>query len=299
MHAPAPARFSTASLVRFGLVTLIWGSTWLIIRTQLTVPVSWSVTWRFLLGGAVMFALCVATGRRLRLGWRGHGFALAMAVFQFCLNFNLVYRAEQHLTSGLVALAFALLIVPNAVLSWLFLGQRVSGGFALGSGIGIIGIALLFARDLMAPGDGSGVLLGMVLALAGVLSASVGNVLQASPAGRAQPLEGGLAWSMLYGGLLNAAVALVVAGPPQFDWTFSYMAGLAWLAVVASAGAFSLYYALIRDIGAGKAAYTGVVIPFVAMALSTVFEGYVWSPLAGAGAVLAGVGLFIALRSRG
>ena len=299
MHAPAPARFSTASLVRFAIVTLIWGSTWLIIRTQLTVPVSWSVAWRFLIGGAVMAALCLATGRTLRLSRRGHGFALAMAVFQFCLNFNLVYRAEQHLTSGLVALAFALLIVPNALLSWLFLGQRVSGGFVLGSGIGIAGIGLLFARDLLAPGAGGEVALGMVLALAGVLSASVGNVLQASPAGRAQPLEGGLAWSMLYGGLLNAAVALVVAGAPQFDWSFSYMAGLGWLAVVASAGAFTLYYALIRDIGAGKAAYTGVVIPFVAMALSTLFEGYLWSPQAVAGAVLAGVGLVIALRSRG
>jgi drug/metabolite transporter (DMT)-like permease len=299
MHAPAPARFSTASLVRFAVVTLIWGSTWLIIRTQLTVPVSWSVAWRFLIGGAVMAALCLATGRTLRLSRRGHGFALAMAVFQFCLNFNLVYRAEQHLTSGLVALAFALLIVPNALLSWLFLGQRVSGGFVLGSGIGIAGIGLLFARDLLAPGAGGEVALGMVLALAGVLSASVGNVLQASPAGRAQPLEGGLAWAMLYGGLLNAAVALVVAGPPQFDWSISYVVGLGWLAVVASAGAFTLYYALIRDIGAGKAAYTGVVIPFVAMALSTLFEGYLWSPQAVAGAVLAGVGLVIALRSRG
>jgi len=303
MHAPAPrpqsGGFSTASLVRFALVTLIWGSTWLIIRTQLTVPVSWSVAWRFLLGSAVMFSLCLVTGKTVRLGWRGHGFALLMAVFQFSLNFNLVYRAEQHLTSGLVALAFALLIVPNAVLSSVFLGQRVSGGFALGSGIGIVGIALLFARDLMAPGDGGAVLLGVALALAGVLSASVGNVLQASPAGRAQPLEGGLAWAMLYGGTLNAIVALALVGPPQFDTSISYLAGLAFLAVVASAGAFSLYYALIRDIGAGKAAYTGVVVPFVAMALSTVFEGYVWSPLAGTGAVLAALGLVIALRSRG
>jgi drug/metabolite transporter (DMT)-like permease len=299
MHAPAPPRFTTASLVRFGLVTLIWGSTWLIIRTQLTVPVSWSVAWRFLLGGTVMFALCLVTGKTLRLGWRGHLFALAMAVFQFSLNFNLVYRAEQHLTSGLVALAFALLIVPNALLSWAFLGQRVSGGFALGSGIGIVGIGLLFARDLLAPGGGDAVLTGVVLALTGVLCASVGNVLQASPAGRAQPLEGGLAWAMLYGGLMNAVVALLLVGPPQFDTSFSYMAGLAFLAVVASAGAFSLYYALIRDIGAGKAAYTGVVIPFVAMALSTLFEGYQWSPLAGAGAVLAAAGLVIALRSRG
>jgi drug/metabolite transporter (DMT)-like permease len=287
--------------VRFAIVTMIWGSTWLVIRTQLaSVPPSWSVAWRFLLAATVMFALCLVTGKSLRIGRRGHGFALVMGVFQFALNFNLVYRAEHYLTSGLVALAFALLIVPNALLSWLFLGQRVSMGFIIGSVIGIAGIGLLFARDLVAPGADPVLLLtGLALALGGVLSASVGNVLQAGPLGRSLPLEGGIAWSMAYGGLLNVAIAWSLAGPPVFDMSPGYMAGLGWLAVVASAGAFSLYYALIRDIGAGKAAYTGVVIPFVAMGLSTVFEGYRWSPQAAAGAALAAVGLVVALRSRG
>jgi drug/metabolite transporter (DMT)-like permease len=158
---------------------------------------------------------------------------------------------------------------------------------------------MMFARDLMLPGaDGGEIALGLGLALAGVLSASVANVMQASPMGRALPLEGGLAWSMLYGGLLNAGVARVVAGPPVVDWSWGYLAGVAYLAVVASALAFSLYYALIRAVGPGKAAYTGVIIPVVAMALSTVFEAYRWTPMAAAGAALAMLGLVVALRSR-
>jgi drug/metabolite transporter (DMT)-like permease len=287
-------------LVYFGIVTLIWGSTWLVIKTQLgVVPVSWSVAWRFLLGGSVMMLLCLATGKSLRLDRRGHGFALAIAVSQFVLNFNLVYRAEQHVTSGLVALTFALLIVPNTLLSAVFLGQKFTARFAIGSLIGIVGLVLLFARDLMLPGaDGGEIGLGLALGLAGVLAASIANVMQASPAGRALPLEGGLAWSMLYGGLLNAGVARGVAGPPVVDWSPGYLAGVAYLAVVASALAFSLYYALIRQVGPGKAAYTGVIIPVVAMALSTVFEGYLWTPLAVAGAALAMVGLVVALGSR-
>lgn len=307
MHAPAPAnpytagRFTPRMMVYFLIVTMIWGSTWLVIKTQLgAVPTSWSVAWRFLLGASVMLVMCLVTGKSLRLPWRGHGFALVIAVMQFVLNFNLVYRAEQHLASGLVSLSFALLMIPNAVLSVVFLGQRITPRFAFGSAIGIAGVMMMFARDLMTAGADTGAIkLGLGLALAGVLSASIANVMQASKAGRSLPLEGGLAWSMAYGGLLNAATAWIIAGPPVIDLSPVYLAGLAYLGIVASAIAFSLYYALIREVGPGNAAYNGVVVPLVAMSLSTIFEGYVWSPLAVAGSILAIIGLAVALRSRG
>ena len=92
---------------------------------------------------------------------------------------------------------------------------------------------------------------------------------------------------------------MALAGPPVMDWSPAYLAGLAYLGIVASAVAFSLYYALIRQVGPGKAAYSGVVIPIVAMGLSTLFEGYQWTVLAAAGGLLAMAGLVVALRSRG
>lgn len=306
MHAPAPRtdstaeRFTPRTLVYFCIITLIWGSTWLVIKTQLgVVPASWSVAWRFLLGGAVMLGMCLVTGKTLRLGLRGHGFAMLISVMQFSLNFNLVYRAEQHVTSGLVALGFALLVVPNAILSAMFLGRPITARFALGSALGIVGVGMMFARDILMPGvDDGEMFLGLGLTLAGVLSASVANVMQASATGRSLPLEGGLAWSMAYGGVLNAAVAWTLAGPPAFDWSPGYVAGLAYLGIVASAVAFSLYYAIIRAVGPGKAAYSGIVVPLVAIGLSTVFEGYQWTILAAAGAVLAIIGFVVALRGR-
>jgi drug/metabolite transporter (DMT)-like permease len=296
-----PGRFTPRLLLYFAIVTMIWGSTWLVITTQLgSVPASWSVAWRFLVGGTVMMTVCLSTGKSLWMDRRGHLFAIGIAVMQFALNFNLVYRAEQHVTSGLVALSFALLIVPNTLLAAAFLGQKFTPRLAIGSLIGIVGVGMMFARDLAMPGsDTPEIGLGIALAIGGVLSASVGNIMQATRVGRSLPLEGGLAWSMLYGGLINAAIAWGLAGPPVMDWSPAYLAGLAYLAVVASALAFSLYYRLIRAIGPGKAAYTGVIIPVVAMALSTVFEAYVWTPLAVAGGMLALAGLAVALRSRG
>lgn len=284
----------------FLIITLIWGSTWLVIKTQLgVVPPSWSVAYRFLIGGGAMLLLCGLTGRSLRLDAAGHRFALVIAVSQFVLNFNLVYRAEQHVTSGLVALCFALLVVPNAVFAAIFLGQRISWRFALGAAMGIAGVAMLTAHDLFdSDVPRADVAEGLALTLAGVLSASVANVMQASPAGRRLPLEGGLAWSMAYGGLLNAGLALAIAGPPVVEWSWGYGAGLLYLGLIASALAFSLYYSIIRAVGPGTAAYSGVLVPLVAMSLSTVFEGYRWTWLAVAGGLLALSGLVVALRSR-
>jgi drug/metabolite transporter (DMT)-like permease len=293
--------FSPRIWLSFAIVTMIWGSTWLVIKTQLgTVPASWSVTWRFLLAGTVMFLISYARGKSLRLTARGHGFAMLVAIMQFTLNFNFVYRAEAYVASGLVALSFALLVVPNAIMAAMFLGQRITLRFGIGSLIGIVGLALMFGRDVLNPAAaGTATLIGLALAIAGMLSASVANVMQAAPAGRRQPLEAGLAWAMLYGTMANAAVAWFVSGPPVFEFSWGYAAGVAYLGIVASALAFSLYYAMIRDVGPGKAAYTGVVVPLVAMGLSTIFEGYVWTPVAGFGAALAILGLVVALRSRG
>ncbi len=293
-------RFPMRIWVYFWLVSLIWGATWLVIKYQVEeVPASWAATWRFLVAGVVMFGYCLAARKTLRLSPAEHRLAALMGLMQFVLNFNFVYRAEEHVTSGLVALTFALLVVPNALFSRLFLGTRVGWQFMLGGVIAIVGVGMMFGRDILQSGTaGDEVALGLGLSLAALVSVSIANVLGASPRGRAQPLEGSIAWSMLYGTVINIAVAFVLAGPPVMVWTPGYLAGLAYLAVIGSAVAFLLYYQMIRAMGAGRAAYSAVVIPIVAMAISTVFEGYVWSGLAIIGATLALTGLVVALRAR-
>jgi drug/metabolite transporter (DMT)-like permease len=296
--APAVGRFTPRAWGAFIGCTLIWGCTWFVIRTQLgEVPASWSVTWRFLLGAAVMFGLCIVRRKSLRLSARQHGFAILVAVSQFVLNFNLVYRSEQYLASGLVSLTFAFLLVFNTLLAALFLGQRVTGRFVLGSCVGLAGVGLLFAPDLARPDSGA-MGLGLALAFGGVLSASIANVLQGTRFGRAMPLEAGIAWAMAWGALFDGALAWALAGPPVISFTPVYLAGLAYLGIVASAVAFSLYYVLIRTVGPGQAAWNGVVVPVVAMALSTFLEDWQWTATAVAGIALALVGLAIALTAK-
>jgi drug/metabolite transporter (DMT)-like permease len=103
---------------------------------------------------------------------------------------------------------------------------------------------------------------------------------------------------MLYGTVANALFAWALHGPPVVETRAGYWAGLLYLGVIASAIAFTLYFQVIRAIGPAKAAYSSLIIPVIAMGLSTLFEGYKWSLLAVAGGALALIGLTIALKSR-
>lgn len=306
MRDPAPATPATPhALLRwrvaapFLLVALIWGSTWYVITGQIAqVPPSWSVTYRFALATPAMFALALATGKSLRLGRAGQGLALALGLFQFCGNFNFVYRAEQHLTSGVVAVMFALLLVPNALFARALLGQRITPRFMAGSVVAIAGVALLLAEEARTAPLGGNIALGVALAVGGILSASIANVIQAGETGRALPLASLLAWAMLYGTGIDAAVAWATAGPPVVPRDPAFWAGTAWLALAGSVVTFPLYYGIVRAIGPGRAAYNGVLVVVVAMLISTLIEGYAWSPLAVGGAVLGMAGMLIALRAR-
>jgi drug/metabolite transporter (DMT)-like permease len=291
--------FEPRVLFPFLLITLIWGSTWLVIRDQLgTVPAGWSVTYRFMIAAAAMFALARFRGDSLRVGREGHVLALLFGIPQFCLNFNFVYAAEHYITSGLVAVVFALLLVPNSALGWLFLKHRMTGRFLLGSAIAMAGVALLFVQELRHSDVPNGeVLLGIGLTLVAVLSASVSNVMQASERLRHRPVAAMLAWGMFYGLLVDAAFAWFLHGAPVVEARWGYWFGLFYLGLFASALAFTIYFRLIRLIGPARSAYSSLLVPVIAMALSTVFEGYRWSTLAVAGGILALIGLIIALRS--
>jgi drug/metabolite transporter (DMT)-like permease len=286
-------------LIPFILVTLIWGSTWIVIKDQLNVvPPSWSVTYRFLTGGIVMMIVAALTKAPLRLGRDGQIFAALLGVAQFMFNFNFVYRAELYITSGLVAVVFALLFVPNALFARIFLGHEMSRRFIAGSAIAVTGIALLFINE--ARGDDAAqtaTLTGIAFTLAGVVSASTANVMQASQRAKALPMAAMLGWAMLWGAGFDALFAWFTAGPPVMDWRPSYLVGILFLGVIASALAFSLYFSTIRDIGPARAAYSSTIIPVIAMGFSTVFEGFVWTGLAVAGSIIALTGMVVALSS--
>jgi drug/metabolite transporter (DMT)-like permease len=292
--------FRTVTLP-FILFTAIWGSTWIVIRGQLgTVPPQWSVAYRFTIAAVAMALIAAAKGDGLRLGRGGLTAAIFLGFTQFCINFDAVYLAERHITSGVVATVFALLLIPSSLMGWAFLGQRPTQRFAWSSLVAVTGIALLFVHELRAHAASTRqVVSGIGITLIGMIGASIANVVQARPEIRRFPLFPLLAWSMAAGAVIDALFAFALTGPPAFDPRPAYWAGLLYLALAASVLTFTLYYPVIRRIGPAKAAYSSVIVPIIAMGFSTWLEDYHWTSLTIAGAVLALGGMAAALsRSR-
>ncbi|WP_118857879.1 DMT family transporter [Sphingomonas mesophila] len=294
-----------AVIVPFIIFTLIWGSTWIVIRDQLGpggdgVPAQWSVAYRFILAAAAMFAVARWKGDDLRPTRPMLVAAAVVGISQFTINFNAVYMAEHYVTSGLVATVFALLMLPNALLAWWMLGHRPTGRFLGASAIAAAGIGLLFIHELRSNPtvDGRTLAIGIAWTIVGLLGASLSNVYQARGPVQKLPLFALLAWAMLIGALCDVVIAFALAGPPVIDPRPAYWLGLAWLALAASVLCFSLYYPVVRRIGPGKAAYSSAIVPIIAMALSTAFEGFRWTTLAAAGAALAIGGMVLALWTR-
>lgn len=286
-------------IIPFLLTGTIWGSTWFVITGQIDgVPAAWSVFYRFALATPAMFIVAWLMKRRLALTGPEHKLALLVGIFQFSGNFLFVYHSEHYVTSGIVAMMFALLMVPNAFFARIFIGERVQGGFVLGSLVAIAGVSLLLFHEWQTAPLGDGVGFGIVLAMAGILAASIANVVQANPIGRAVPMVSLIAWAMLYGTLFDLGFAFLTAGPPPLPARTEYWVGIIYLALIGSVVTFPLHYNLVREIGAGRTAYNSILTISVAMLLSTLFEDYRWTALTATGMGLAVLGMVLALKAR-
>ena len=287
----------TSSASLFAICTVIWGSTWLAITWQLgIVPPTVSVAYRFALAAVFLGAWCVATGRSLRFPRAEHARLAAWGAMNFGLNYVCVYRAEAHVSSGLVAVVFSTIVFMSPIGMRLFFGAPLTARIAAAATLGVVGVALLFLPELGEIGQGGNVAAGVAFALAATALATGGNLIAVRNHRAGLPLFPATAWGMLYGAAVAAVIATVQGDGWSFDTRAPYVLSLLYLAAFGSVVAFAAYLTLLGRIGAGRSSYVGVSTPVVAMLLTTFFEGYRWAWPAVLGVALAVAGNVLALR---
>ena len=286
------------NIALFLVPALIWGSTWHAITWQLgTVAPEVSVVYRFAAASLLLALGCVATGRSLKFSLRDHAFLAGLGLLMICVNYNLIYWAERIVVSGLVAVVYSTIVFMTPVGMRIAFGVPIRPRLLVAAALGVSGVALLFLPELRAAGSGGSMAIGIALVLAAALSCALGNLIAVRNHDAGIPTIPGAAWMMVYGTLFAVAVAQVGGAPWTFDPSPAYVLSLVYLAVCGSVVAFVTYFALLKRVGAGPSSYVAIATPVIALVLSTLFEGYRWTPDAVAGVVLAVLGNGLALRA--
>lgn len=272
----------------FVATVLIWGTTWIGISAQIgEVPLIQSIFLRFALAGIVMLAGLAAIGRmRLPHRWR---FVLVQALCLFSFNFVAIYNASALIPSGLVSVVFSLASIFNAINARLLFGDRITARVVLAGVIGATGLFLLFQAELSGA-DATRTLQGIGWAGLGTMIFSLGNMASRKNSQMGISPVVANSWGMGIGALVLLGVIGLTGAPMVMPTGLTYWTALVYLSVIGSVIGFTTYLMLVARIGSARAGYATVIFPVVALLISTLFEGFRWTPgaVAGLGLVLLG-----------
>jgi drug/metabolite transporter (DMT)-like permease len=285
---------STSAL--YTVCILIWGTTWFAITAQIDVLApEWGVAIRFGLAAAVLMGFCRVRRIPLRFPCRVQALIFAQGIAGFYASYVCVYQAERFVASGVVAVGYAASPLIGLVLARGFLGTRMSARVALGGVAGIAGVVLIFWHEFVRLAATDQVLWGAELTMVSVLLASLSTIAASGYHRLGVRGWGPLAWAMAWGSVAALLHALLLGTPWNWSWRPGFLGALAWLALFGSVVAFGAYYALVHRVGPAKAGYVGVLVPVVALVVSSVLENFLWTGLTVAGIALAILGNVVAL----
>ena len=288
-----------ANFLFYTITVLIWGSTWLGIKFQLgNVEPALSVAYRFALAALILFVWCLTRRLPMRFSRADHFYIAMQGVFLFAFNYLLFYLAELQITSGLAAVVFSTIVVMNLLNGRFFLGTPIEMKVLFGGAMGMLGLILLFWPEMAAVNFSGPVIVGMLLSFAATYLASLGNIISARNQRRKLPVVQTNAFGMGYGSICMVLVVIVSGAPITIDLSAPYLLSLAYLALFGSVIAFGCYLSLVGRIGPGRAAYTTLLFPVVALAFSTFWEDYHWTLSGVCGILLILCGNYLALAKK-
>ena len=276
---------SVRAWTAFAAVSTLWGIPYLFIKVAVDdgVPPAFLAWTRVWLGAAVLLALAHRAGVLGSVHGRLRWLAI-FAVVEISIPFPLIAAGEQHVSSSLAAILIASVPLIVAVLAVRFEpGERATGSRLAGLLVGFAGVVALVGLDVAGRADE---LLGALAILIAAVGYAVGPMVLKRHAADLDP-RAAMGVSLAMAGVILTPFA--AADPPAVTPPPEALAALAILGFACTAAAFVFYYALIAEVGPGRATVITYVAPVVAVALGVTVLG----ERPGAGAV-AGLLLILA-----
>jgi drug/metabolite transporter (DMT)-like permease len=275
------------------LVTFLWSTSWVLIKLGLDdlelPPLSFAAL-RYFLAALILLPLALPALRRAR-PWLGSrpllGSVLLLGVLLYAVTQGAQFAALVHLPAVAVALILSTTPVLVGVLS--LRGERASRLQVVGVGMLVVGAALYFGPFELGEGGALGLAIALVGMMANALAALLGRRLARDSI---EQLGGVLvltALSMLVGSLVLLAAGLLLDGLPAL--TSEAWLIIAWLAIVNTALAFTLWNQTLRTLTAVESSVVNDLMLVQIAVLAWVFLGEALSLLEILGLAIALVGI--------
>lgn len=275
---------------------IIWGSTWIMITFQLgVVEPMVSVLYRFTLASLFLFSFCLFRKRSFHFSSSEHLLIFLQGLLLFGINYWMTYLGITKINSALAAILSTSIVYFNVIFARVFLGDKIRTEVLVGATIGVLGIILIFMPEINISGNMDETWKGIFLILAGSIFASLGNIVSAKTQRKSIPVMQANALGMGYASAFLALLALANGYQFTFEWTYSYISSLVYLALFGSVIAFGAFLTLVGRIGPDKAGYVTLVYPVIAMFISTFFEDYQWTIIGIFGLLIILIGNFVAM----
>ncbi len=255
-----------------------------------------SVFYRFFLSSIIILVFCVLKKINLRFSLKEHFFIAALGISLFNINYVLFYLSTVHLISGFVALCFSSILFLNVINNIIFKGKFPKIMTLVGGFIGTLGLLFIFYDEIINFEFSKGTSIGILLGVLATYFASIGNLISEYTSKIKLNVIAVTGYGMLYGSILLLIYLLVTGIELNFDLSYRYVFSLLYLAIFGSVFGFILYLSVIKNIGANDAAYIAIIMPLIALIISTIFESLEWDLNLYVGAILVLFGNILILK---
>jgi len=286
-----------STIFLFIATLLCWGPTWYIIKFQLgTVDPMVSVFYRFFLASVIILLFCIYKKRNLRFSIKEHFFIAVLGIFLFNINYVIFYLSTQYLISGFVALCFSSILFMNVINNIIFHRSSPNIVTLIGGTIGTLGLIIIFYDEIITFEFSSGTSYGIFLGIIATYFASLGNLISAHTSKIKLEVIPVTGLGMFYGSISLVIYLILMGNSFSFELSHQYIFSLIYLSIFGSVFGFSLYLTLIKKLGSNDAAYVAIIMPLMALVVSTFFEGLVWDLSLVLGAIMIVLGNIIILK---
>lgn len=217
--------------------------------------------WRCLISGLILLPIALFLGPKMRLRaiWWQMRFGF-LAVFLYLGGFALAI--EQRVPTGVVALIADLLPLAVAVLSRPVLGEPLTNRQWLGTAVAVFGVIVVSVDSLR---FGAAPLWAYAITIGAMLVFALASVVHRSSRATAMPVYQSLCIHSLTGAMLFGISALLIGDGLAPPLTREFAIGMAWLVLIATFLAYSVYYTSLRLFPAVKVSAAIYLSPPVTM----------------------------------